>query len=67
MHGADPASPVTLVANASRPDQRVLSTTLDRLAADLADAAFDGPVITLLGLAPAKAAAALPTLLEELA
>ncbi len=35
MHGADPETPVTLVENASRPDQRVLGTTLARLAADL--------------------------------
>ena len=27
MHGADRATPVTLVENASRPDQRILATT----------------------------------------
>lgn len=67
MHGADGATPVTLVENASRPDQRIIASRLDRLTADLADAVPTGPVLTLFGLAPAKAAAALPTLLEEFA
>ncbi|MFN4100576.1 MAG: siroheme synthase CysG [Pararhodobacter sp.] len=67
MHGADGATPVTLVENASRPDQRIVTTRLDRLPADLAGADLQGPVITLLGLAPARAAAALPALIEELA
>jgi len=67
MHGADPATPVTLVENASRPDQRILASRLDRLAADLAEAAPGGPALTLFGLAPAKAAAALPALIEDLA
>lgn len=67
MHGADGATPVTLVENASRPDQRILTSRLDRLTADLAEAAPVGPVITLFGLAPARAAAALPALIEELA
>ena len=62
MHGADRATPVTLVENASRPDQRVLATTLDRLPADLAAAEFTGPVLTLYGLAPRAAAQALPEL-----
>lgn len=67
MHGADGATPVTLVENASCPDQRILTSRLDRLAADLAEAAPLGPVLTLFGLAPAKAALSLPALLEELA
>ena len=67
MHGADGATPVTLVENASRPDQRIITSRLDRLTADLSDAAPTGPVLTLFGLAPAKAAAALPALIEELA
>lgn len=50
MHGADPATPVTLVEYASRPDQRTIATTL----ADLPEtaAALDGPAVILLGLAP---------------
>jgi len=65
MHGADRATPVTLVANASRPDQQVLATTLDRLADDLAQAELSGPVLTLFGLAPRAAEAALAELTKE--
>lgn len=67
MHGADRATPVTIVENASRSNQRVLETTLDRLPHDLAEAAFDGPALTLLGLAPRDSAAALYDLQMELA
>lgn len=59
MHGAARGTPVTLVENASLPGQRILSTTLDRLPADLDAAAFDGPALTFLGLAPRAAQAAL--------
>jgi siroheme synthase len=64
MHGADPGTPVTVVANASRPDQRVLATTLGGLVADLSRAGLTGPAITILGLAP-RAAQALADQLEE--
>ncbi len=57
MHGADRATPVTVIENASRPDQRILATTLDRLPADLAKAAITGPALTFLGLAPRAAEA----------
>ena len=56
MHGADRATPVTVIENASRPDQRVLSTTLAHLPADLADANMTGPALTFYGLAPRAAA-----------
>ncbi|QGX98675.1 uroporphyrinogen-III C-methyltransferase [Roseovarius faecimaris] len=59
MHGADRATPVTLVENASRPDQRILATTLERLPADLAAWQASGPALTLFGLAPRDAATAL--------
>ncbi len=52
MHGAAPDTPVTVIENASRPDQRVLETRLDRLSADLANAGPDGPALMLFGLAP---------------
>ncbi|MCR9126575.1 MAG: siroheme synthase CysG [Rhodobacteraceae bacterium] len=58
MQGADRATPVTVIENASRPDQRVIATTLDRLPADLAQAAPGGPALTFLGLAPRAALAA---------
>lgn len=68
MHGADPATPVAAVANASRPDQRILASQLDRLASDLAEAAPQGPVVLLFGIAPARAetvAAQVQTLIED--
>lgn len=67
MHGADRATPVTVIENASRPEQRVLATTLDALPADLAAAEMNGPALTFLGLAPRAAAAALPNLQKEFA
>jgi len=58
MHGAASTTPVTLIENASRPDQRVLATTLGALPATLEAARMDGPVLTFLGLAPHAAVAA---------
>lgn len=64
MHGADPATPVSLVENASRPDQRILATTLSDLARTVDDARaggrLSGPVVMMLGLSPRAAASALP-------
>ncbi|MBT8476827.1 MAG: uroporphyrinogen-III C-methyltransferase [Alphaproteobacteria bacterium] len=68
MHGANPATPVTIIENASRPDQRVIATTLARLEPDLTDAGLTGPALTLYGLAPRLAEAVdLPLPLKELA
>jgi uroporphyrin-III C-methyltransferase len=67
MHGADRATPVTLVENASRANQRVIETTLDRLPTDLAAANLTGPALTFLGLAPRASAQALSDLKMELA
>ncbi|WP_370570391.1 uroporphyrinogen-III C-methyltransferase [Phaeobacter sp. SYSU ZJ3003] len=66
MHGADRATPVTIVEHASRANQRVLETTLDRLPADLAAAGLSGPALTFLGLAPRQSIAALPDLASDL-
>uniref|UniRef100_UPI00406D075B uroporphyrinogen-III C-methyltransferase n=1 Tax=Phaeobacter sp. PT47_59 TaxID=3029979 RepID=UPI00406D075B len=66
MHGADRDTPVTIVENASRADQRVLETTLDRLPGDLIAAGFDGPALTFLGLAPRQSIAALNDLTDTL-
>lgn len=65
MHGADRDTPVTLVENASRPDQRILATTLDQLPADLTAADMDGPTLTFYGLAPRQAASALTEFKKE--
>ncbi|MGJ8617070.1 MAG: siroheme synthase CysG [Sulfitobacter sp.] len=68
MHGADRATPVTVIENASRPDQRILETTLAHLPTDLADADMSGPALTFYGLAPRAAlAAAQETRIEEFA
>ena len=61
-------TPVTVIENASRADQRVLSTTLNDLPRDLADAEMTGPALTFYGLAPRAAVqVATETPLEELA
>lgn len=67
MHGADRATPVTVVENASRPDQRVLATTLERLPQDLSDAGLTGPALMLYGLAPRAARSAIFQPEQELA
>lgn len=64
MHGADPATPVSIVENVSRGDQRVIAARLGSLVADLAG--VDGPAVLMLGLAPRAAEAALPELKEVL-
>ena len=65
MHGADPRTPVTIVENASRPDQRTVGTIL----ADLPDAVagLAGPALILLGLAPRAAETFAQTFEEEIA
>ena len=55
MHGADRATPVTVIENASRPDQRILESTLATLPDDLATAQMAGPALTFYGLAPREA------------
>lgn len=58
MHGADPATPVTIVENASRPDERIVEATLATLPAALTEADITGPALLLYGLAPRGAAVA---------
>ncbi len=62
MHGAAQDTPVTAVENASRPDARVIASTLSRLPADIDAANPDGPVILMLGLASRATQSALSTL-----
>lgn len=61
MHGADPATPVTVIENASRPDQRVISTTLSEMEPTITNAHLSGPALTFLGLAPRSAQHVLDT------
>ncbi len=62
MHGAAADTPVTVVENVSRANQRILPATLATLPAALAD--LHGPAILLYGLAPRAAVSALSTLKE---
>ena len=67
MHGALPQTPVTVVENAARPDQRVIASRLATLAEDVARAGLTGPAVLLYGLAPRAAATALnPSILDTL-
>jgi uroporphyrin-III C-methyltransferase/precorrin-2 dehydrogenase/sirohydrochlorin ferrochelatase len=67
MHGADPATPITIVENVSRTEQRVVSTTLAMFASDLDAAELNGPALTLYGLAPRQAGAHMQTLIQDIA
>ena len=52
MHGAAAKTPITLVENASRADERVVATTLVDLAQCHQTHAFQGPILSLYGLPP---------------
>jgi uroporphyrin-III C-methyltransferase len=58
MHGAAPDTAVTVVANLSLAGERVIATDLAHLPAAMAGVA--GPAVLLYGLAPRRAAAAIP-------
>ncbi|PJF10606.1 uroporphyrinogen-III C-methyltransferase [Pseudorhodobacter sp. MZDSW-24AT] len=62
MHGASGATPVTVVENVSRGDQRIIGTTLAQLPE--AVALCDGPAVILFGLAPRAASQSLVQLKE---
>ncbi|WP_424964636.1 siroheme synthase CysG [Dinoroseobacter sp. S375] len=62
MHGAAPATPVTLIENVSRADQRIHATDLNALG-EVAQR-LSGPAILMYGLAPREARAALTDLKE---
>jgi uroporphyrin-III C-methyltransferase len=62
MHGAATDTPVTLVENVSRADQRVVAATLASL--PKAAQCLDGPAVILYGLAPRQARPALSQLKE---
>ncbi|MEM9341937.1 MAG: siroheme synthase CysG [Pseudomonadota bacterium] len=55
MHGTPRTTPVTVVENASRPNQRILEATLDTLEPTLTEAKLSGPALILFGLAPRAA------------
>jgi uroporphyrin-III C-methyltransferase len=62
MHGADAQTPVTLVENVSRADERVMAATLATL--DTAVTSLSGPAVILFGLAPRQSAQTLTQLKE---
>lgn len=62
MHGALPETPVTLIENVSRPDERIIAATLATLSE--AVTALCGPAVILLGLAPRRAATSIAHLKE---
>ncbi|MCA3507734.1 MAG: uroporphyrinogen-III C-methyltransferase [Rhodobacter sp.] len=62
MHGAAADTPITIVENASRTNERTLATSLADLPKALGD--ISGPAVLLYGLAPRHAAAALTRLKE---
>ncbi|MCO4844032.1 MAG: uroporphyrinogen-III C-methyltransferase [Yoonia sp.] len=61
MHGASAATPVTIIENVSRADQRIIATNLGDLEPTMSNAALTGPALTFLGLAPREAAKASQT------
>ncbi len=65
MHGAAADTPVTVVENVSRANERVTGATLAALTQAVAGAT--GPAIILYGLAPRRAIATLPQLKEAFA
>ncbi len=62
MHDADGDTPITVIENASRSDQKIVATSLAALPDALKDANVTGPAILFLGLAPREALAATDTL-----
>ncbi len=65
MHGADPATPVTIIENVSRTDQRVIATTLVEMEPTISHSGITGPALTFYGLAPRDAVAANYDLQEQ--
>lgn len=54
LEGYAPDTPVAVIHNASRPDQKILRTTVENLPADLAAAGIDRTAIILVGAALAQ-------------
>lgn len=67
MHGAAADTPISVIENASRPNQRVLESRLATLPDDIAASEMDGPALILFGLAPRAALAASQEIKEEIA
>ena len=59
LHNADPATPVTIVENASRPNEAIVSTTLSALPEALTLNEIKGPAVLMLGYTRRRASEAL--------
>ena len=57
LHGANADTPVTIVENASRDDERCLATSLGELPAAIEAAGVQGPAILFIGIESAEAKA----------
>jgi uroporphyrin-III C-methyltransferase/precorrin-2 dehydrogenase/sirohydrochlorin ferrochelatase len=57
--GRDPSTPVAIIENGSRPDQRVIAGSLGALGALAAEADIRGPAVIMVG-EPARRALNLP-------
>ncbi|MEL7282001.1 MAG: siroheme synthase CysG [Pseudomonadota bacterium] len=66
MYGAPRDLPITVVENATRGDQRVVATRLDRFSQDLEEADLQGAALTIIGLAPRAAQAEISVFSQEL-
>jgi uroporphyrin-III C-methyltransferase/precorrin-2 dehydrogenase/sirohydrochlorin ferrochelatase len=55
IHGASSDTPVTVVENATRPNQKIVSTKLSSLADDMAKSDIKGPAFLMLGYSANKA------------
>ena len=52
MHGADDTTPITVIENVSRTDQKVVKTTLSDLPDAISENKVEGPAILMFGLEP---------------
>ncbi len=62
LHGAMRNKPITIVENASRDNQVIVSTTLDTLPADIDRHDIKGPAVLLIGYAPREEVSIAPPL-----
>lgn len=65
MHGADAKTPVTILKNVSRANQKTLVSTIGELPNMADQAGHDGPVILMLGLEPRQAKTAIKNNQEQ--
>ncbi|MEL6748371.1 MAG: siroheme synthase CysG, partial [Pseudomonadota bacterium] len=66
MHSAAAQTPVTVVENASRLEQRTVATTLGALADDIAALQITGPAVIFIGLRPRDAVHAATATIQQM-